>query len=357
MNLEKKTAFIINFIYFMIVALIAFVALKYGIGWFLPFILAFSITLAMRPIILLITKKTKIPYKIASIVVLALFFAIVGVLISLLFMRSLLGIKDLFSMIPEFYSDSVEPAFLILFGKIEKFVSDFSPDLVFALEDIIPNLIETLGSMVTSLSKNSLALITSIVGVIPSAFIGLIFTIISSFFLTLDYDRIMEFIMKQFSPRAKSIIYDVKHYFVDSIFKILRVYALLMILTFIELSIGLSILRVNNAIAIAGLIALIDILPVLGTGGILVPWAIIEAILGNYLFAIGIVVMYLIITVIRNVLEPKIVGDQIGLHPIATLISMYIGNKVMGILGIFLFPMIVITLKKLNSTNKIHLFK
>ena len=163
--------------------------------------------------------------------------------------------------------------------------------------------------------------------------------------------------MRQFSPRAKSIIYDVKHYFVDSVFKILRVYALLMILTFIELSIGLSILRVNNAIAVAGLIALIDILPVLGTGGILVPWAVIEAILGNYLFAIGIIIMYLIITVVRNVLEPKIVGNQIGLHPIATLISMYIGNKVMGILGIFLFPMIVITLKKLNSTNKIHLFK
>ncbi|WP_426348164.1 sporulation integral membrane protein YtvI [Alloiococcus sp. CFN-8] len=357
MNLEKKRAFIINFIYFMIVALIAFVALKYGIGWFLPFILALGITLAMRPLILLLTKKAKIPYRIASIVVLALFFAIVGVLISLLFMRFLLGIKDLFSMIPEFYSDSVEPAFLILFGNIENFVSDFSPDLVFALEDIIPNLIQTLGSMVTSLSKNSIDIITSIVAVIPSAFIGLIFTIISSFFLTLDYDRIMEFIMRQFSPRAKSIIYDVKHYFVDSVFKILRVYALLMILTFIELSIGLSILRVNNAIAVAGLIALIDILPVLGTGGILVPWAVIEAILGNYLFAIGIVVMYLIITVVRNVLEPKIVGNQIGLHPIATLISMYIGNKVMGILGIFLFPMIVITLKKLNSTNKIHLFK
>ncbi len=357
MTLDKKRAFIINFLYFIIVILIGYVALKYGLVWFLPFILAFAIAFSLRPLILYITKKTKIPYKLVSVIVLLLFFAIVGVLIFFIFMRVFVLLRDLFYHMPDIYKFNIEPSFMILLGKIESIASDFSPDIVKGVEELAPNIMESIGSMVTSISSLSLIFVKDVASSIPGIFIGMIFTIISTVFLTLDFEKITAFIMRQFSPKVKSIIYDIKEYMIGSLFKLIKAYAMLMALTFLELSIGLSILKLENAIAIAALIAIIDILPVLGTGGILVPWAIIELIRGDIFFGAGLLILYLVITIVRNSLEPKLVGEQIGLHPLATLMSMFVGAKLLGVLGIFLFPIMAITLVKLNASKKLQLFK
>ena len=100
-----------------------------------------------------------------------------------------------------------------------------------------------------------------------------------------------------------------------------------------------------------------DILPAVGTGGIIIPWGIIAMVLGDIPFGIGMLALYLIVTVIRNTLEPKIVGEQVGLHPVATLMAMFLGTKLMGIVGLFGFPIGLVILKKLNDSGKIKLFK
>ena len=128
-------------------------------------------------------------------------------------------------------------------------------------------------------------------------------------------------------------------------------------ITFIELSIGLSIVRVENAITIALLIACVDILPVLGTGGIVIPWIFIELFKGNIPLAIGLTIIYVTITVVRNIIEPKIVGQQVGLHPIIMLVCIFIGARLFGFLGIFALPIMVIILKNLNDTGKIKILK
>jgi len=129
-----------------------------------------------------------------------------------------------------------------------------------------------------------------------------------------------------------------------------------MLITFIELALGLSVLRVEGAITIAALIATIDILPVFGTGGVVIPWAIIELIKGNTPFAIGLAVLYVIITVVRNILEPKMVGKQIGLHPLAMLVCMYVGVKLFGFIGLFALPVALVMVKHLYENDKIHFF-
>ncbi|MDZ5016645.1 AI-2E family transporter, partial [Clostridium perfringens] len=152
-------------------------------------------------------------------------------------------------------------------------------------------------------------------------------------------------------------ILDVKDYIVGTLFKLIKAYAIIISITFIELSIGLSILKVESAITIAALIALVDILPVLGTGGVVIPWVIIEAVKGNFGLAIGLAILYVTITVIRNILEPKIVGQQVGLHPLVMLVCMFMGARIFGFLGLFILPFIVIILKNLNDSGKIHIFK
>ena len=134
-------------------------------------------------------------------------------------------------------------------------------------------------------------------------------------------------------------------------------YFLILGITFSELLIGLAILRVNRFVLIAFLIAVLDIFPVLGTGAVLVPWAIIAFIQGRIGFGIGLLVLYALITVIRQIIEPKIVGKHVGMHPIITLACMFIGTSLFGGYGLFGLPILVAIVLELNSSGAIHIFK
>jgi predicted PurR-regulated permease PerM len=113
-------------------------------------------------------------------------------------------------------------------------------------------------------------------------------------------------------------------------------------------------LNISNAILIAIITAVFDILPVLGTGGILIPWAIMTLFQGNYQTGIGLLLVYLFVTVVRNILEPKIVGGQLGIHPVVTLMSMFVGVNLLGVIGLFGFPITISLLKHLNDTGTIN---
>ena len=113
------------------------------------------------------------------------------------------------------------------------------------------------------------------------------------------------------------MLFRIKQNGVDTLLKFARAYAILLGLTFVELSIGLSLLGIKNAILIALGTAVVDILPVLGTGTILIPWALYQLFSGSVGQGIGLLAIYGIITVVRQALEPRVVGRQIGLYPLA----------------------------------------
>ena len=137
----------------------------------------------------------------------------------------------------------------------------------------------------------------------------------------------------------------------STVLKYIKSYMILMVITFVELSAGFLILGIEYAIGLAALIALIDLLPVLGTGGVLIPWLIINIILGNYGLAISLLVLYVVITVIRNILEPKIIGQQIGVHPLAMLVSMYVGLRLFGFVGVFAMPILLVVIKGFRESG------
>lgn len=211
--------------------------------------------------------------------------------------------------------------------------------------------------MVSSLSMSAMGTISGVASSLTGLFIKLLLMIISTFFIAADYELLTGFFLKQLDGKSKQIFLQVKKYVVGTLFVCIRSYALIMTITFIELSVGLSIIGVKNSILIAFLISVFDILPVLGTGGIMIPWTIIAALTGDYSLSIGLLIVYLIITVIRNIIEPKIVGSQIGLHPVVTLASMFVGVQLLGVVGLFGFPISLSLLRHLNDNGTIHLFK
>ena len=136
----------------------------------------------------------------------------------------------------------------------------------------------------------------------------------------------------------------------------LKAQGTLILISFIEVLIGLYIfkwigLNVNYPLLSALGIAFVDALPILGAGTVILPWAIISSVNGNIRLAIALVILFIIITIVRQILEPKIVSNKIGVHPIFTLIAMYTGFKLIGLIGLFIGPIILIILQNVFETT------
>jgi predicted PurR-regulated permease PerM len=136
-----------------------------------------------------------------------------------------------------------------------------------------------------------------------------------------------------------------------------RSYVLILGITFAELTLGLLILGVKRFVLIALLIAILDIFPVLGTGTVLIPWAVIALIQGSIGRGIGLLVLYAVITVIRQVIEPRIVGKHVGLHPLITLICMFVGTSLFGWIGLFGLPILMAILLELHNSGTLRVFR
>lgn len=357
MNIENRKNFIINFIYCIIVGFIIYIIFKYGIFWFMPFIIGFLLAFILKPVINGISKLFHLNRKLVAALVILTFYGTVGSLIALMTIKLFVAAQETFYRLPYIYYSNLEPVITDVLSNVESTILKLDPSVVQTLQDIVSDLTQSIGTLITSFSSRVVGFISGFASLVPAILIGTAFTIIASFFIAMDYYKITGFIMKQFSDKGKEVVIEVKEYIVGTIFKLIKAYTIIISITFIELSIGLSILNVNKAISIAALIAMVDVMPILGTGGVVIPWVIIKFITGDTSFAIGLMIVYVIITIVRNVLEPKIVGGQIGLHPILMLISMFIGARLFGILGLFILPFMMIIAKNLNDTGKIELFK
>lgn len=353
MNLEKQKAFIIHVIYIVFILGLGYIGIKYLLPLFMPFVIGLILAVLFRRLIDFIEKKTHIRRSFVSIIILIIFYGVLILLISLIGVKVFTFLKDLFGKLPDLYRDTIEPALVKAANNI---VIQF-PDVESYLEEFIVNINDTIFSFVKDASSTVIGKITGLAGRLPSLFIKLIFTIVSSFFFTIDYYRISDFVIRQFKGERRAMVLKLKDNGIGTIGKFIRAYSAIISITFVELSIGFWILGIPNPFLFGAMIAVIDVLPILGTGAVLLPWAVIALILGNAKIGIGMFVLYIIITAVRQAIEPKIVGQQIGLHPVLTLILMYIGAQLMGVLGLLLLPVIATIIKKLNDEGTIQFFR
>ena len=143
------------------------------------------------------------------------------------------------------------------------------------------------------------------------------------------------------SPKLNSAYLKVKDFIENVVFKILKNFLIIMFITFIELTIGFGLIGIKNFVLIALLVSFVDIFPVLGVGTVLNPWAIIAFIMGDFKLGFEIFGLYIIITLIRNFIEPKLVGKELGLHPLISLIAMIVGMKLAGVFGMLVMPLVI----------------
>lgn len=353
MKLEKQKAFIIHCIFIFILLIFVYVGIKYVFPLLMPFVIGVIIAMAFRGIIDKLESKTGIKRTLLSIFVLLIFYGLIGVVITMIGSKIVTFISSLFYSLPSLYKDTFLPAIQIISDNIvERF-----PSVKTYLDNFVINIDQSFFNFISNTSSKVVGLATGIAGQIPTLLIKFIFTIVASFFFTIDYYKITGFFIGQFGGSKQEMMLRLKDNVVGTLGKFVRAYTLIISITFLELSVGFWIIGVPTPFLFGLLVAIIDIMPILGTGAVLIPWSVIALVMGNTKVGIGMLLLYIIITVVRQVIEPRIVGQQIGLHPLVTLILMYVGAQLMGVLGLFILPIIATILVKLNKEGSIHLFK
>ena len=357
MKIEKRLRFIINVAYFAILAAAAFLLLRYGLPALMPFVLAFLLAYCLKRPIRFLAEKLRLGRRAAALLTVLLFYGTIGLFLAFLSVRAISAASQFIVNLPGLYAEYAEPVLTSFFESAEEFFLYQDPELLNQLNAVWEQFLNSLGQQVTGLSVEVMGVLSGMASSLPAFFIRLVLIIIASFFIAMDYDALTGFCMDQMSGRTKKIFLQIKEYVVGTLFVCIRSYALIMSITFLELAVGLTLIGVEYSVAIALFIAVFDILPVLGTGGIMIPWVILEAFRGDLALAVRLLIVYVAITVIRNILEPKIVGSQIGLHPVVTLASMFLGAQLFGVIGLFGFPIGLSLLRHLNDTGTVQLFK
>lgn len=339
--MEAKKSFIINIVFYGILLAIVLLVGKYILPIMTPFIIAFAVAALLEWLTKLMKFKRESLRRLVAILMCSVLYALVFLAVLLIGARLINETGSILAAIPSTFSNQIMPFLDTMATRLETAVTPYDSQLANYIDQLTTSIVQNLGSFVTSFSRTAVVFVTNCATSIPGLIVQIVITVISTFFMILDYQKICRFLMKLVPSSKRELMSTSLHYTRTMIAVYIKSYSLLFLLTFVELSLGFLILRVDHAVLLAVMISIFDLMPILGTGGILLPWALIALMLGNWGRAIGILLLYLVITGIRQTLEPKIVGKQIGLHPLATLIAMLLGLKLFGIVGMFVIPVLL----------------
>lgn len=288
---------------------------------------------------------------------LTVFFCLVGGVTIALSVRAVTAVSGLVAGLPDLYTNIVEPALTGVTEWVESLSDRLHPSSYNLVTDVLSNAENSLRQGIMDLSIKGVSLISGFVARIPSLLVSSLICVIATVFMTVDFSRFTAFVMRQFPERPRHILHEAQEAFVVVILKYGKSYGIIMGITFLEISAGLLILRQNYALLLAALIAAFDIFPIVGAGLILVPWAMIAILGGATARGVGLLALWAVVMVVRQIIEPRIVGHQVGLHPLCTLIAMFVGSKLFGALGLLGLPVTCAILKSLDDAGVIHLVK
>lgn len=338
--------------------LVLWLGFRYALGVAAPFILAWLLSRLVKPLVSALTSRTRIPRGAwaAGLVILT-----VGGFVGLAVSGVRRGIRELASLAEELAADT-DGLVAAIEGVLTR-ARSLSSRLPFlrhfentpgyeAFCARLDGLVEEgTGRLVSSITARLPDAAMTVAGWVPEAFIFITVTLLACYYFSADDGRIgravRAFILRltpaslrdRMPPWGRRLRRLGRQY--------LRACFLLGLLTFLQMFIGLALLRVPYAFILAFLIALVDFLPLLGTGIILIPWAVVSLLLGEIKLGIGLLVLYAVSSVIRQILEPKLIGEGLGLHPLLSLAAMYAGLRLFGVWGMILAPLVTAGVKSI----------
>lgn len=320
----------------------------------LPFYIGYLISKLFIPVI------TKLNIKHKHLKTLIIFILIFLFIISISFILTSLG-KAIITFLSEniVNNNSLKESISIYYNELLKNTIDLPFNLTIRISSIIENSIKSFNNFLISKSQLIVENSFRFLKFLPQILVFIIITFISAFFFTKDNKKLHKYYNDYFQKYTNKIKNNYYYKLLrNDILKVflgyLKAQLILMSITFVIASISFFIIGIDNFLIKSLAISIIDALPIFGTAIILIPWILSKIILKNYFHAISLSIIYLILTTTRQSLEPKIFSSQIGLYPLVTLFSIYAGLKTLGVMGIFIGPILVITLQTFIKFKEKH---
>lgn len=352
----KSPKFLRAAAYCALALLAGWLLLKYVLPWTAPFLAAAALAAALEPAVLRLIKCTRLPRGACSGACVMLFLGLVFALLCLLVSRVTAELGSLTERLPELVSEisgTLELWRVRAAGWLDRGGAQARP----YLEHAYASASEYLKTLPGQLSARLLSLLTSAASAAPAVLLFVVTLVIGTYFASASYPELRRFLYTQLSESARERAAAVCSGLRGTIVRWLRAQLIMMLIIFLALLAAFALLRINYALLLALGTAVIDALPVLGTGTVLIPWSLYELLCGNVRLGLGLLIVYIAVTVLRNCIQAKLLGDQLGLHPLATLLAIYVGFASCGVAGMIIFPILLITLKQLNDSGMVRLWK
>ncbi|MCI6729426.1 MAG: sporulation integral membrane protein YtvI [Clostridiales bacterium] len=323
-------------------------SLRFVIPLLLPFLVGFVVAWGAEPLVKLLSRDGRLPRTAASGI------AIGGLYLMLLTLLYLLGrlilgeLDNLARQLPTVVAGLDQAAGRVqrwLYGLIARAPEHLQPELHQSVEQLFSNGAKLAQGAATQV----LGLASRILLQLPDTFIFLGTAVLASFLISARLPRLRPWLMKKLPEAWSRRVLPMLQNLRVNLGGWFRAQCRLMGLTFVMLTVGFFLLRVKGAVLLGALIALVDALPMLGTGTVLVPWGVLELLQGRTALGFGLIAMYVMTALTRSVLEPRMVGRQLGLNPLVTLGALYIGYRLWGILGMLLAPVLTVTVLEIWS--------
>lgn len=356
-NWVERLFQIIRFLIVCLLVYAGFRLIQFGTPLLYPFLIALLIALLIHRPVTFMSSTLKFPRWLSVTIALLLVMLVSAGVVTLVVVE----IGELARRLPGFISElsqylqrSISQDFLMgIYNQIQWFYSQLEPDFKQKIDDTVTNGVSTVTNKGQELIIQFLDNLKNLLVSLPNLATFAVISLIGAFFISKDF-----FLWK---VRFRKVLPNVVNSRLDQIFRDLRNALLGFVkaqLTLISLTaaiviVGLLILRVEYAITIGLITGLVDLLPYLGTGTVFIPWIVYLFFKGNYSLVIGLSILYAVVLIFRQIIEPKVVAENVGLDPLLTLVALFVGLQLFGFLGLIIGP---VSLVLINALIKADVF-
>ena len=301
----------------------------------LPFILAFVLAILLEPLIELFQRRLHMSRTCAVVIALCIAFGLIFFVVGALISRLVVEISDL---VKDLSNGMIGIDFDAIIAWIENFYNTFVADL--GGTGLLPDGLQNVFGSVSEWSVGFLNGLGNVLSSTPAMLFMLLVMAFATYYFCKDKNMALRFLLKIIPKNHRSQVEDTYVSTINAFLGYFRAQLLLMAITMVISLIGLMVLRMDYVIVMAILIGFFDFLPVFGPGTIYIPWIIIRLVQGDIFTAVGLAIVYAICSVVRYVLQPKLIADGMDLHPLATITSIFLGLKIFGVIGILVGPIL-----------------
>jgi sporulation integral membrane protein YtvI len=306
-----------------------------ALGFLMPFVIGWIISAIATPVVNWLETRLKIVKKLGSALIVVVVLALIVMLIYFAFSRITAEVGDLVENFPGLYAQ-LEVGLRQIGNTMSGVFLRLPEGVQHGWNAVVQNLDQSMGNLVTKISRPTMTAAGNFAKSLPSYLISFIVVMMSAYFFTVERDEVIQW-MKKVSPpsvaKRMDLVMDNLKYAVGGYFK---AQFKIMAIVFVILFAGFAVLGVHYSVLIAFLIAFLDFLPFFGTGTAMIPWALYTGLVGDYKMTASLIIIYIVTQLVRQLLQPKLVGDSMGMNPLVTLLLLYVGYKVSSVIGMIL---------------------